>query len=270
MQKSAISGLSNKEWIYIYLYIHFPVLSSRTSKDDLLLGCEDRSRSTTLMIPNSCAEGSAFKFRYQCLNSVKCLLMYQQEHSRRKLKYLQDLFQNIWRRQVLLIIPTFHSLPLPLCWSGSGSAPTPEVLNCTKNRPSPPPGLSPPDEGRTGLKGTESRPLEKVFVTVYESFLKDKPQTKTKLSTGCLPLLQILENEDLSGQSEDESSQVAVMSSSEVCDAVSRFSLTGRRGSLQGPEVAKVFIQGRRHSTGQALTYRWAFTDNKHFIKVRF
>ncbi|XP_073343643.1 bicaudal C homolog 2 [Pagrus major] len=117
---------------------------------------------------------------------------------------------------------------LRLSEQGSVPAPTPEVLTGTKHRPSPPPGLSPPsDEGRTGLKGTESRPLEK-----------------------------ILENEDLSGQSEDESSKVVVMSSSEVCDAVSRFSLMGRRGSLQGPEITKVFIQGRRHSTGQALTYR--------------
>lgn len=220
------------------------------------------------MIPKSCVEGSAFKLKYRYLNYF-CLLFYQQQHSRNKLKYLQDLIQIIWRRQVLLIIPIFHSLPCPLCWSGSGSAPTPDVLTGTKHRPSPPPGLSPPDEGRTGLKG-ESRPLEKVFVTVYESFLKDKPQSKTKLSMGCLPLLQILENEDLSGQSEDESSQVVVMSSSEVCDAVSRFSLMGRRGSLQSPEVTKVFIQGRRHSTGQALTYRWAFTNYKHIWQCWF
>ncbi|XP_044060719.1 bicaudal C homolog 2 isoform X2 [Siniperca chuatsi] len=106
-----------------------------------------------------------------------------------------------------------------------------DVLTGTKPRPSPPPGLTPSaDEGRTGLKGTDSRPLEK-----------------------------ILENEDLSGQSEDESSQVMVMSSSEGCDAVnsiSRVGLMARRGSLQGPEITKVFIQGRRHSTGQALTYR--------------
>ncbi|XP_029297544.1 bicaudal C homolog 2 [Cottoperca gobio] len=109
--------------------------------------------------------------------------------------------------------------------------PAPEMLIGTKPRPSPPPGLIPhADEGRTGLKGTESRPLEK-----------------------------ILENEDQFGQSEDESSYDMMMSSSEVCDAVSSFSrvgLMGRRGSLQGPEVTKLFVQGRRHSTGQALTYR--------------
>ncbi|XP_070769120.1 bicaudal C homolog 2 [Enoplosus armatus] len=113
--------------------------------------------------------------------------------------------------------------------SEQGSVPAPSVLTGTKPRPSPPPGLTPPaDEGRTGLKGTDR--LEK-----------------------------ILENEDLSGQSEDESSQVVVMSSSEGCDAVSsisRVGLMGRRGSLQGPEITKVFVQGRRHSTGQALTYR--------------
>jgi len=72
-------------------------------------------------------------------------------------------------------------------------------------------------------------------------------------------LLQILENEDQSGQSEDESMRVGVMSSFEMCDAVSslsRVGLMGRRGSLQGPEMAKLFNHGRRHSTGQALTYR--------------
>ncbi|KAF1384663.1 hypothetical protein PFLUV_G00122530 [Perca fluviatilis] len=115
--------------------------------------------------------------------------------------------------------------------SEQGSVLAPEQLTGTKPRPSPPPGLSThTDEGRTGLKGTDSRPLEK-----------------------------ILENEDQSGQSEDESSKVGVMSSSEVCDAVSsisRVGLMGRRGSFQGPEITKVFVQGRRHSTGQALTYR--------------
>nr|XP_046263164.1 bicaudal C homolog 2 [Scatophagus argus] len=120
---------------------------------------------------------------------------------------------------------------LRLSEQGSGAAPSLEVLSGTKPRPSPPPGLTPPaDEGRTGLKATDSRPLEK-----------------------------ILENDDLSGQSEDENSKVVVMSSSEVCDAVSstsRVGLMARRGSLQGPEITKAFIQGRRHSTGQALTYR--------------
>ncbi|KAM7000169.1 bicaudal C homolog 2 [Tautogolabrus adspersus] len=125
---------------------------------------------------------------------------------------------------------------LRLSEQGSVSALTTEVLTGTKSRPSPPPGLTAPvDEGRTALKGNDSRPLEK-----------------------------ILENEDLSGQSEDESSKVNEMSSSEVCDAVSimsRVGLMGRRGSLQGPEITKVFVQGRRHSTGQALTYRLLNAD---------
>ncbi|KAF7668010.1 hypothetical protein LDENG_00036990 [Lucifuga dentata] len=115
------------------------------------------------------------------------------------------------------------------------SAPTSEVLNGSQNtqakpRPSPPPGLTPPTEdGRTGLKGPDSRPLEK-----------------------------ILENEDQSGQSEDESSRLMGMTSSEERNAMSssRAGLIGRRGSLQGPELNKVFNQGRRHSTGQALTHR--------------
>lgn len=75
--------------------------------------------------------------------------------------------------------------------------------------------------------------------------------------------IQIIENEDLSGHSDDEGSMAAVMSSSEVFDAVSsssslagRLALLGRRGSLQGPEAPKAFAQGRRHSTGQVLTFR--------------
>ncbi|XP_042275231.1 bicaudal C homolog 2 [Thunnus maccoyii] len=120
--------------------------------------------------------------------------------------------------------------------SEQGHIPTLEVLTGMKPRPLPPPGLIPPtEEGRTGLKGADSYPLEK-----------------------------ILENEDQSGQSEDESSKVSMRTSSEVCDAVtnsnssssSRMGLMGRRGSLQGPEITKFFGQGRRHSTGQALTYR--------------
>ncbi|CAJ1058706.1 bicaudal C homolog 2 [Xyrichtys novacula] len=119
---------------------------------------------------------------------------------------------------------------LRLSEPGSVSAPTPEVLSGSKPRPTPPPGLTPPaEDGRTGLKGNDSRPLEK-----------------------------ILENEDLSSQSDDDS-PVNGMSSTEMGDVVSsisRVALMGRRGSLQGPEVKKVFVQGRRHSTGQALTYR--------------
>lgn len=68
-------------------------------------------------------------------------------------------------------------------------------------------------------------------------------------------LFQILENEDQFGQ--HERSEGVAMSSSETCDALkSRIGLNGRRGSLQGPEITKVFSQGRRHSTGQVLTYR--------------
>ncbi|KAM9740859.1 bicaudal C homolog 2 isoform 2-T2 [Menidia menidia] len=115
---------------------------------------------------------------------------------------------------------------------GSTLTSSTEVLTGTKPRPSPPPGLlSPPEESRTGLKGADSRPLEK-----------------------------ILENEDQSGQSEDESSEVSVLSPSDMCDVVnnsiSRLVLNGRRGSLQSPEIAKVLCQGRRHSTGQSLTFR--------------
>ncbi|CAB1450465.1 unnamed protein product [Pleuronectes platessa] len=125
---------------------------------------------------------------------------------------------------------------LRLSEQGSVPAPTPEMLTGTKLRPSAPPGLtSHPEEGRTGLKGADSRPLEK-----------------------------ILENEDQYGQSEDESSEV-MMSSTEVRDAINssigRMGLMARRGSLQGPEIVKVLGQGRRHSTGQALTYRLLNTE---------
>ncbi|PWA23714.1 hypothetical protein CCH79_00006094 [Gambusia affinis] len=121
-----------------------------------------------------------------------------------------------------------------LALSEQGSAPvqTTEVLTGTKSHLSAPPGLtSPTDEGRTGLKGTDSWQLEK-----------------------------ILESENQSDQSEEESTEVVRMSPSEVCKAgnnnISRVGLTGRRGSLQGPEISKIHSQGRRHSTGQALTYR--------------
>ncbi|KAG7257664.1 hypothetical protein CRUP_027340, partial [Coryphaenoides rupestris] len=106
---------------------------------------------------------------------------------------------------------------------GSLPAQTPEVPavpQChNKPRPSLPPGLATPtEEGRSGLNwnGTDCRPLEK-----------------------------ILENEDQSGQSGDESGGPRAMTSSEVCEASSGASgggggvrmLTGRRGSLQGPEL---------------------------------
>ncbi|XP_037833203.1 bicaudal C homolog 2 isoform X3 [Kryptolebias marmoratus] len=103
-----------------------------------------------------------------------------------------------------------------------------EMLTGTKLHPSPPPGLTPPpEEGRTGLNRPDSRPLEK-----------------------------ILENEYQSDQSEDERSEVVVMSPSEVNDSLSRVGLNSRRGSLQGPEITKILSQGRRHSTGQTPTYR--------------
>ncbi|KAM4621619.1 LOW QUALITY PROTEIN: bicaudal C homolog 2 [Polymixia lowei] len=122
---------------------------------------------------------------------------------------------------------------LRLLEQGPTAAPTPEVVigshGQNKPRPFPPPGLAPPtEEGRAGLKGTDSRPLEKVL------------------------------NEDQSGQSEDECSGSMAMTSSEyeAVSSSSRVGLMGRRGSLQGPEVTRFFSQGRRHSTGQALTHR--------------
>ncbi|XP_054649089.1 bicaudal C homolog 2 isoform X2 [Dunckerocampus dactyliophorus] len=128
-----------------------------------------------------------------------------------------------WLNMLLQQLRLSEHGPLP--------APTIEFTSGTKPRPSPPPGLpAPTEEVRTGLKGTDSRPLEK-----------------------------ILENDDQSGQSEDESAQDKVtLTSSE--DAVnfptSRAALMGRRGSLQGPELNKCFSQARRHSTGQAFTCR--------------
>lgn len=52
----------------------------------------------------------------------------------------------------------------------------------------------------------------------------------------------------------------------------SRVGLMGRRGSLQNPEITRFFGQGRRHSTGQALTYRWASTNTETplFVKVAY
>ncbi|XP_068182387.1 bicaudal C homolog 2 [Antennarius striatus] len=119
---------------------------------------------------------------------------------------------------------------LHLSEQGTVPAPTSET-SPIKPRPSAPPGLNPPpDEARTVLKATDSRPLEK-----------------------------ILETEDVSCQSEDESPNGVMNLSSEVCDAVSNINRAGlmcRRGSFQGPEMTKVFNPGRRHSTGQALTHR--------------
>ncbi|XP_029020484.1 bicaudal C homolog 2 [Betta splendens] len=134
-----------------------------------------------------------------------------------------------WLNMLLQQLRLSEQVPVP--------TPTPEVLTGTKPRPSPPPGLNPPaEELRPGLKGAESRPLEK-----------------------------ILENDDQSGQSEDESADVAVMSSAEAREglnsSMSRVGATGRRGSLQGPEIAKIFSQARRHSTGQALTHRLFSTE---------
>uniref|UniRef100_A0A1A8NRD6 SAM domain-containing protein n=1 Tax=Nothobranchius rachovii TaxID=451742 RepID=A0A1A8NRD6_9TELE len=118
---------------------------------------------------------------------------------------------------------------LRLSEQGFALSPGSEVMTGTRSHPSPPPGLtSPSEENRVGLKGTDSRPLEK-----------------------------ILENEYQSGQSEDESSEVVVMSPSEGYDVLcSRLGLKSRRGSLQSPEITKILSQGRRHSTGQSLTCR--------------
>ncbi|KAM9795399.1 bicaudal C homolog 2 [Neosynchiropus ocellatus] len=118
---------------------------------------------------------------------------------------------------------------LRLSEQGHANSPAAEVLTAAKHRPLPPPGLSaPPEEGRAGGKGADNRQLGK-----------------------------ILESEDQSGQSEDENS-VPVLASSDECNTekIGRMGLAGRRGSLQGPEFTKIFSLGRRHSTGQALTYR--------------
>ncbi|XP_056457165.1 bicaudal C homolog 2 [Gadus chalcogrammus] len=110
-----------------------------------------------------------------------------------------------------------------------------------KPRPSMPPGLTTPtEEGRSGLSWTGS---------------------------DCRPLEKILENEDHSGQSEQERGGPMLMTSAEAGEAVTNGGhaprmLSGRRGSLQGPEHCRVFSLGRRHSTGQAVTHRRpALTD---------
>ncbi|XP_061691639.1 bicaudal C homolog 2 [Syngnathoides biaculeatus] len=118
---------------------------------------------------------------------------------------------------------------LRLSEHGPVPAPIPEILSGPKARPSPPPGLpAPTEEGRAGLKGTDSRPLEK-----------------------------ILENDDQSGQSDDDSSKHTLMTTPpEDTLNFPRATPMGRRGSLQGPETGKVFNPTRRHSTGQAFTSR--------------
>ncbi|XP_029963368.1 bicaudal C homolog 2 [Salarias fasciatus] len=124
---------------------------------------------------------------------------------------------------------------LRLSEQGSLPAAATEILAADmKPRPLPPPGLSSPtEEGRTTLKGPDCRPLEK-----------------------------ILENDDQSGQSDND---CEAASPSEVCEAVNygigRVGMGSRRGSLQGPEIPKVLSQGRRHSTGQVLTYRLLNAD---------
>ncbi|KAK7922762.1 hypothetical protein WMY93_009664 [Mugilogobius chulae] len=88
---------------------------------------------------------------------------------------------------------------------------------------------APPTEGVARLKGTDSRPLEK-----------------------------IPENEDLSGQSDGEDPKDT---SPDFCDSVStssfnRVGFLSRRGSLPTPDINRIYGRGRRHSTGQALSYR--------------
>uniref|UniRef100_A0AAV2MIM9 SAM domain-containing protein n=1 Tax=Knipowitschia caucasica TaxID=637954 RepID=A0AAV2MIM9_KNICA len=105
-----------------------------------------------------------------------------------------------------------------------------EGVTMAKLRPSPPPGLNPPlEDSRSALKGSDSRPLEK-----------------------------IPENEDASGQSEDEAAQETA---ADLCDSVPsssvhRVSFQSRRGSLPTPEINRIYGRGRRHSTGQPLSYR--------------
>ncbi|XP_036798745.1 bicaudal C homolog 2 isoform X3 [Oncorhynchus mykiss] len=84
-------------------------------------------------------------------------------------------------------------------------------------------GLTPPsEEVRMGLKGKESRQLEK-----------------------------IPENEDPSGLSDEDESPGSM--TSELSDVMSQVRMMSRRSSLQGPEVCRFLNQGRRHSTGQVM-----------------
>ncbi|XP_041709478.1 bicaudal C homolog 2 [Coregonus clupeaformis] len=114
--------------------------------------------------------------------------------------------------------------------SDHGSVPTAEAVigsfSQTKPHPSPPPGLTPPsEEVRMGLKGKESRQLEK-----------------------------IPENEDPSGLSDEDESPSPM--TSELSDVMSQVRMISRRSSLQGPEVCRFLNQGRRHSTGQVMNMR--------------
>ncbi|KAM6953318.1 bicaudal C homolog 2 [Aplochiton taeniatus] len=119
--------------------------------------------------------------------------------------------------------------------SDQASAPSPEVVigsHClAKPRPTPPPGLAPPTEdSRMGMKGIDSRPLEK-----------------------------ILEYEDQGSQSEDEGPGPLLYPEGYEAQGSGRVLgplLGRRRASLQGPEVTRLLCQGRRHSTGQAVTFR--------------
>ncbi|XP_055782761.1 bicaudal C homolog 2 [Salvelinus fontinalis] len=111
--------------------------------------------------------------------------------------------------------------------SDHGSVPTTEAVigsfSQSKPHPSPPPGLTPPSEDvRMGLKGKESRQLEK-----------------------------IPENEDPSGLSDEDESPGSM--TSELSDVMSQVRMMSRRSSLQGPEVCRFLNQGRRHSTGQVM-----------------
>ncbi|XP_031653102.1 protein bicaudal C homolog 1-A [Oncorhynchus kisutch] len=111
--------------------------------------------------------------------------------------------------------------------SDHGSVPTTEAVigsfSQSKPHPSPPPGLTPPsEEVRMGLKGKESRQLEK-----------------------------IPENEDPSGLSGEDESPGSM--TSELSDVMSQVRMMSRRSSLQGPEVCRFLNQGRRHSTGQVM-----------------
>ncbi|XP_072295733.1 bicaudal C homolog 2 isoform X2 [Eucyclogobius newberryi] len=112
----------------------------------------------------------------------------------------------------------------------TATAPSTEGVATAKLRPAPPPGLIPLcEESRTTLKGTDSRPLEK-----------------------------IPENEALSGQSDDDDPKDT---SADICDSgntinLNRAGFLSRRGSLPSPDPNRIYGRGRRHSTGQALSYR--------------
>ena len=79
---------------------------------------------------------------------------------------------------------------------------------------------------------------------------------RVKPTNGTPLFIQILESEDQSDQSEEESPGPMA---SELSEVVSR--MGSRRGSLQGPELHRVLSLVRRHSTGQAVTLRYLLEE---------